>query len=136
MKFVKIDKSDIPVGSRPTSRSASLFNEFLGGNPEVGDTIEITLEEGDKTIESVRSSLDNYIGRHDLKVRVYTSSGRLFIEATADKASERPKAVRKPRKPKGDVVVVDEAAEVVAEAAMPTPDETVATGGRRNRNAA
>lgn len=98
MRFVPVTRDELPVSGRPTSRSASLFKEFLESDTEIME-IELDPEAGDKTPESVRSSLDNYVTRHDLPIKVFTRAGRLFIEQSDTKPSERPK---RPRKAKGE----------------------------------
>lgn len=134
MRFVPITRDELPVSGRPTSRSATLFKDFLESD---ADLTEIELEpavldadgkqiSGDKTPESVRSSLDNYIVRHDLPVTVFTRAGRLFIEKSDTKPSERPKKVRKSKSDAegtdvgdgtADVNEVPEGVELVDEAA-------------------
>jgi hypothetical protein len=123
MKFVPITRDELPVSGRPTSRSATLFKDFLESGVEL---TEIQLDEDDKTPESVRSSLDNYIVRHDLPVTVFTRAGRLFIEKSDTKPSERPKKVRKSKADAegtdvgdgtADVNEVPEGVELVDEAA-------------------
>lgn len=94
MKFVPIAEEDLPVSGRPSSKSAQLFEAFLASGVT---TSEIELDEDDKTPESVRSSLDNYVQRHDLPVVVFTRAGRLFIALSDTKPSERPKKPRKAR---------------------------------------
>lgn len=94
MKFVPIERDELPVSGRPSSKSATLFKDFLDSGLEV---VEIELDADDKTPESVRSSLDNYVQRHDLPISVFTRAGRLFISTSDTKPSEREKKPRKAR---------------------------------------
>lgn len=89
MRFVHVNKADIPVSGRPTSKSAQLFKEFLESDSDVW---KIELDDGEKTPESVRSSLDNYVSRHNLAVKVYTRMGQLFVEKSETTPAERKAA--------------------------------------------
>ncbi len=112
MEFVAISRDELPVSGRPSSKSAQLFEGFLASGAEVA---EVALGEDDKTPESVRSSLDNYIQRHDLPVKVFTRGGRLFIETSDTKPSERPKKARKARNSDNGTEATTEGTEVAAD---------------------
>lgn len=101
MKFVPTTEADLPVSGRPSSKSAQFFEGFLGQDDVTIAEVELDPEAGDKTPDSVRSSLDNYIQRHDLPIVVFTRAGRLFIQKSDTKPSERPKRTRKSKADNG-----------------------------------
>lgn len=111
MRFIPIERDELPVSGRPSSKSATLFNDFMESGLELS---EIELDENDKTPESVRSSLDNYVVRHNLPIEVFTRAGRLFIAKSDTLPSERPKRTRKAKNADGvESVVAEPTAETV-----------------------
>lgn len=143
MKFKPVNREDIPKSSKPSSKSATILREFLEAGVEVGE-VELDAE-NDKPVESTRSSLDNYIVRHNLPLRVFASGGHLYVEKSDVLPADRPKrvvtpeqlAARQARKAAkaaakaGTTPVVDEAAQVAEGGA--TEATTQPTGGRRQR---
>ena len=144
MKFTPVNRADIPKSTKPSSKSATVVREFLESGVEVGE-IEID-PANDKPVESTRSSLDNYIVRHNLPLRVFASGGHLYIEKSDTLPADRPKRTFTPeqlaaRKAKrdakaaakaaeaGTTPVVDEAANVAESGA--TEPAAQPTGGRR-----
>src|SRR5579885_1783456 len=142
MKFNPVNREDIPKSTKPSSKSATVIREFQDSGVEVG---EIELDpENDKPIESTRTSLDNYIVRHNLPLRVFASGGHLYLEKSDTLPKDRPKRTFTPEQlaaraakraakaaEKANAVpVVDEAAQVAeGGATVPAGQPT----GRRQR---
>ena len=83
MNLRPVSREDIPQSNtREGKVSTGIFREFLASGEEV---VQVELEEDGKSIGSVRSTLSNYVKRHNLPVRVFTAGGNLYIErAEAD----------------------------------------------------
>lgn len=80
MQFTAIERNDIPkVSKRESAASTELFDSFLSSGAQVA---RINLDETDKKLASVRSSLQNYVKRHDLAVKVFTRGNELYLERT------------------------------------------------------
>lgn len=96
--LVPVEREDIPaVSTRTTSESAQLFDSFLASDIEVAQ-VGVEAEEGADPkahaakVASVRSTLGNYIERHDLAVNLFTRNGALYMEKISDEAKEARKA--------------------------------------------
>lgn len=78
MQFTPISRADIPKSSvRESKVSTALFNGFLESGAEVA---KIELEDSDKKLASVRSTLQNYVKRHELNIKVFTRGSDLYLE--------------------------------------------------------
>lgn len=100
MKFTPVNREDIPKSTKPSSKSATVIREFMNAGVDVG---QVELDpDNDKPVESIRSSLDNYIQRHNLPLRVFTSAGQLYLDkfnadgTPATLPVNRPKRVATP----------------------------------------
>lgn len=108
-----VSRDDLPkVATRTNSASASMFREFTEGT-EAGDIVQVVIPEDGKTTESVRSTLQNYITRHDLSIKLFSRGGNLYMEHlsaedySVHKAAMAEKSAnRKPRAKKGDAAPV------------------------------
>jgi hypothetical protein len=96
IKFTAVSRDAIPAkATRANSASASLLKEFLAAVPAGSDNVaKVDLDEGDKTVESIRSTLQNYVNRHDLPIRLFTSGGNLYMEHLAPEAHEQYKVAQ------------------------------------------
>ncbi len=100
ISLTPVNRSDIPaVSTRQSSESARLFREFMESDSEV---VAVTLEDADK-LASARSTLGNYVKRHELPVRLFTRNGNLYLEKVTDGG------------PTGDVEAEQSAEQVAAE---------------------
>lgn len=78
MNLKPVSRDEIPQSNtREGKVSTGLFREFMESGQEV---VQVELEEGGKSLGSVRSTLSNYVKRHNLPVRVFTAGGNLYIE--------------------------------------------------------
>lgn len=93
-----VERDEIPaVSTRTTSESAMLFDSFLNSDTEVA---VVGIEHEDPSdnekvaakVASVRSTLGNYIERHDLSVNLFTRNGALYMEKISDEAKAERKA--------------------------------------------
>lgn len=93
-----VSRDEIPaVSTRTTSESAQLFESFLSSEGEVA---QVNIEHDDPSdnekvaakVASVRSTLGNYIDRHDLAVNLFTRNGALYMEKITDEAKAERKA--------------------------------------------
>lgn len=92
MQFKPISREDIPkTSTREGSVSSALFREFLDSDAEVA---QIATDGEEKSLASIRSTLSNYVDRHDLPVNVFTRSGNLYIERLTPVAHAELKAKR------------------------------------------
>lgn len=83
MKITEIDPADLPtVNARENSASAQLFKQF---NESAATLIQVELDETDKSVASVRSTMGNYVQRHKLNIRVFTRGGNLYLQKVAPK---------------------------------------------------
>ena len=119
LTFTPVSREDLPkVATRSNSASAGMFKDFLDGT-EAGDIVQVNVPEDGKSNESIRSTLQNYITRHDLSIKLFSRGGNLYMEHLsaedyeAHKAEQAEKSARrKPRTPKADA---NGAAETVSE---------------------
>lgn len=76
-----VSRDEIPaVGTRAGGVSAGMVKDFLeSGN----DIVAVEPEDGDKSIASIRSTLGNFVKRHDVPVKVFTRGGSLYLEKVA-----------------------------------------------------
>lgn len=95
-----VSRDEIPATStRTTSESAQLFESFLAAEDTEVAMVGIEFEDDADAeakaakVASVRSTLGNYIDRHDLAVNLFTRNGALYMEKISDEA----KAERKQR---------------------------------------
>lgn len=85
MNLRPVSRDEIPQSNtREGKVSTGVFREFLASGEDV---VQVELEEGGKSIGSVRSTLSNYVKRHNLPVRVFTAGGNLYIEKAEAEAT-------------------------------------------------
>lgn len=96
--FSPVNREDIPASStRSTSESAQLFDAFLNSDAEL---VQVNIEFDDDAdaeakaskVASVRSTLGNYIDRHNKPVKLFTRNGNLYMERISDEEAAERKA--------------------------------------------
>lgn len=89
--FTKVDPSSIVrTRSREGKVSTALVASFLDATTE-GDVVQVDVTDTDKKMESVRSTVSNYVRRHELPVKVFTANGSLYMERSEAQKAEYAK---------------------------------------------
>lgn len=82
MQFTEVKREDIPrTRSREGKVSTSLIKGFLDSGLEL---VQVDVSDQDKKMESIRSTVANYVKRHELPVKVFTAGGNLYLEASVE----------------------------------------------------
>lgn len=82
MQFTQVNKEDIPqTRTREGKVSTALIKAFL--DSEI-DLAQVDTSGQDKKMESVRSTIANYVKRHELAVKVFTAGGNLYLERSEE----------------------------------------------------
>lgn len=82
MQFTPVSRDGIPrTRTREGKVSTALIQGFLDSGEEL---VQVDVSGQDKKMESVRSTIANYVKRHELPVKVFTAGGGLYLEASTE----------------------------------------------------
>lgn len=82
MQFTPVSRDSIPkTRTREGKVSTALITGFLDSGEEL---VQVDTSDSDKKMESVRSTIANYVKRHELPVKVFTAGGNLYLEHSTE----------------------------------------------------
>lgn len=111
MQFTPVNREDIPTTRKREGKvSTALITAFLDAGVEL---VQVDTSDSDKKMESVRSTIANYVKRHELPVKVFTAGGGLYLERSdeaqakyqrenADAAAKAKATTEAPAAPKAE----------------------------------
>ena len=82
MQFTAVTRDSIPqTRTREGKVSTALITGFLESGLEL---VQVDTSDQDKKMESIRSTVSNYVKRHELPVKVFTAGGNLYLELSEE----------------------------------------------------
>lgn len=116
MKFQAVTRDQIPATrTREGKVSTALVKGFLDSGLEL---VQVDVSDQDKKMESIRSTVSNYVKRHELPVKVFTAGGNLYLELSEEAKAKyvRENAEAKAAQSNGNATAPESAPEAEAEA--------------------